>query len=101
MNLTSQQTDFINTVLAGQDNTTLQARAGTGKTSTILATVAALHAANPRQSVVICAYSKDIEIEITGKLQKIGYDWKFVVAKTIHALGFGLVRQAFGGVQLS
>lgn len=49
----------------------------------------------PRAELLVCAFNKSIEIEISGKLKEAGYDWKQVQAKTIHGLGYGLVRFVF------
>lgn len=95
MKPTNQQQAFIDALLNTAANLALVARAGCGKTSTILMGVAAQYAQNPRLEVLICAFNKAIEVEMSEKLKKAGYDWKQVQAKTIHSLGFGLLRFLF------
>ena len=96
MKLTPQQTAFIDAVTAQERNIALIARAGSGKTSTILAAVDALRASSSTLTIEVCAYNKAIETEITNKLKRRGHaDWKLTGAHTAHALGWGLVRFAF------
>jgi superfamily I DNA/RNA helicase len=96
MNLTAQQTAFVDTVVRQERNVALIARAGSGKTSTILAAVDALRASSSTLTVAVCAYNKAIEVEISAKLKARGHtDWKVTGAQTAHAMGWGLVRFAF------
>jgi len=96
MNLTQQQSDFVYAVTAQDRNIALIARAGTGKTSTILAAVDALRETSPQLTITVCAYNKAIEVEISAKLKANGHtDWKTTAAQTAHAMGWGLVRFAF------
>lgn len=93
---TGQQQDFLDHILYARTNTALIARAGCGKTSTILMAVDKLVEINPRNEILICAYNKAIEVEISAKLKKAGHiDWKKVQAQTMHALGWGLIRYTF------
>lgn len=64
----------------------VRARAGTGKTTTI---IEAVNRVSTDQSVLVCAFSKTIELELT---KRIGQSPN-VVAKTLHALGFACVRR--------
>jgi superfamily I DNA/RNA helicase len=96
MNLTPQQTAFIDAVTRQERNVALIARAGSGKTSTILAAVDALRASSSTLAITVCAYNKAIEVEISAKLKRNGHtDWKVTGAQTAHAMGWGLVRFAF------
>jgi superfamily I DNA/RNA helicase len=96
MNLTPQQSAFVDTVVRQERNVALIARAGSGKTSTILAAVNALRASSSDLAITVCAYNKAIEVEISAKLKKAGHtDWKVTGAQTAHAMGWGLVRFAF------
>lgn len=95
-NLTTQQTAFVDAVVNGSDNISLIARAGSGKTTTIMAAVKALSKAKPNSSIVVCAYNKAIANEIQDKLNKAGLnDWRKVSGTTIHSLGFSLVKFVF------
>lgn len=96
MNLTGQQTAFVDAVTRQERNVALIARAGSGKTSTILAAVDALRATSSSLAITVCAYNKAIEVEISAKLKRNGHtDWKITGAQTAHAMGWGLVRFAF------
>ena len=96
MNLTPQQSAFVAAVTAQERNIALIARAGSGKTSTILAAVDALRAGSSTLAITVCAYNKAIEVEISAKLKRNGHtDWKVTAAQTAHAMGWGLVRFAF------
>ena len=95
MTPTAQQTAFLTALRDTSSHLALVARAGCGKTSTILLGVAQEVARNPRIEVLVCAFNKAIEVEISEKLVKAGFDWKQAQAKTAHSLGFGLLRFAF------
>ena len=100
MKLTNQQLAFIDAVVDGSGHKCLRARAGTGKTSTILETVSVYVEKFPEHEIAICAFGKAIQIEISDKLKTRKIDWKQCQATTTHALGFSLVRQAFKGVKV-
>jgi superfamily I DNA/RNA helicase len=73
------------------------ARAGTGKTTTILEAVR--HA--PERKILIAAFNKSIATELTEKLQTKGNEWSHVQAKTLHSLGFAFVRKNWNNVRLA
>jgi DNA helicase II / ATP-dependent DNA helicase PcrA len=96
MTPTVQQQNFLNKLLSSTGHIALVARAGCGKTSTILMAVDALVAANPRQEIQVCAFNKTIADEVGAKLKKAGHtDWRQVMASTLHSMGFGLLKFAF------
>lgn len=93
---TPQQKDFFEFVLNDRANGALIARAGCGKTSTILGAVDLIMKHVPGSKTTIAAYNKAIEVEITEKLKKAGHDdWKRIQASTMHSLGWGVVKYAF------
>jgi ATP-dependent DNA helicase UvrD/PcrA len=98
--LTSQQSDFIDVILESKRHVALRARAGTGKTSTVIEATDAYVQANPRCEIAICAFGKSIADEISAKLRAKDIDWKRANGATTHSLGFGLVRTAFEGVKV-
>jgi superfamily I DNA/RNA helicase len=65
-------------------NLIVRARAGTGKTTTIVEAISFA----PEQSILLCAFNKKIAEELTGRLTnpKAG-------AKTLHSIGFAAVRR--------
>lgn len=96
MTPTTQQAAFLQALLTTSNHLALVARAGSGKTSTILMGVDAYAAANPRDEILVCAFNKAIADEVAGKLKAAGHiDWQKVQASTLHGLGFGLVRYVF------
>lgn len=98
MNLTAQQIAFKNELLDSSSNIALLARAGTGKTSTILAGVVEYARKFPNHEITICAFGKAIQTEIAAKLAAAGLnDWRRVQAATSHSMGWSLVRFAFKG----
>lgn len=70
----------------GHGNLVVRARAGTGKTTTILEALA--HA--PEQNALLCAFNKRIAEELTAKLRN-----PRASAKTLHSLGFSFLRRAW------
>lgn len=93
---TAQQAAFLKALTETTDNLALVARAGCGKTATILMGVDAIAQQQPDAEVLVCAFNKAIAEEVSGKLKKAGHtNWRTVQASTLHALGFGLVKFAF------
>lgn len=66
----------------------LVARAGCGKSSTLLALTQHIVERNPRVSIFLGAYNKPIADELTGKIKSLGIDWKNAQAKTLHGAGY-------------
>ncbi len=96
MNLTTQQKAFVTALLTTTRNVALVARAGCGKTSTILAAVEAYSRAYPSHEITICAFGKAIQKEIEQKLVAMGLtDWRKHQASTTHSMGWGLVKYVF------
>lgn len=75
----------------GSGNLVARARAGTGKTTTI---VRALDFA-PEESILVCAFNKKIEIELTKRVRNAN-----VLIKTLHALGLSVVRKVWERIQI-
>lgn len=93
---TPQQQDFLSALLNTTSHLALRARAGCGKTSSILLGVDAIRQADPWAEVLCIAYNKAIADEVGGKLKARGHtDWRLTQASTLHALGFGLLKYAF------
>lgn len=101
MNRTVQQQDFISAVIEAvqsgmQQHFCLRARAGTGKTSTLMELVDDYLAAFAAHEITLCAFNKAAADEMQAKLEKRGHtDWRSVKASTIHSLGFGLMKNLF------
>lgn len=101
MKRTSQQQNFVGTVMAAARtgrgaNFCLRARAGSGKTSTVLELVGDYTREFPSREVTVCAFGKAAADELKTKLEARGLtNWRQVNASTIHALGFGLIKFVF------
>jgi superfamily I DNA/RNA helicase len=95
---TPQQTNFIEAVITstkagGGENHCLRARAGTGKSATIIELVDDYAKQFPAHVITLCAFNKEAAKELGEKLVAHGHkDWKQVNAATIHSLGFGLIK---------
>lgn len=74
----------------------LLARAGCGKSSTLLALVKHLIKRNPRVSIFIGAYNRPIANELSAKLTELAIDWKNAQANTIHGAGLSAWRKVTG-----
>jgi superfamily I DNA/RNA helicase len=93
---TAQQQDFLTALTGTTSHLALVARAGCGKTSTILLGVNAIARANPRAEILVCAFNKSIADEVGQKLKEAGHrDWRTVQASTLHSMGFGLLKYMF------
>ena len=93
---TAQQQAFLAALTDTTENLALEARAGCGKTSTIMLGVDALRAANERTRILVCAFNAAIVKEIDGKLRDAGHGFPSVQAKTAHGLGTSLLKDAYG-----
>lgn len=94
------QTAVINTVKAGRRHTVVDAKAGAGKSFTILSAAAALSTSNALNGgTLMLAFNKDIAAELVKKAKDRGIcigGYKGVTIKTFHALGFGAWRNFMG-----
>jgi superfamily I DNA/RNA helicase len=95
-NPTGQQQAFLTALVNTTSNLALVARAGCGKTSTILLGVSAYRERFPTAEILVCAFNKAIASEVQAKLKAAGHsDWRLVQAATAHSLGWSLVRFVF------
>ena len=76
----------------GKGNLVVRARAGTGKTTTILEMVEK-HC--PETRILLTAFNKTIATELQSRIKS-----PHVQAKTLHGLGFSFVRSMWGNVQV-
>lgn len=94
---TSEQkaiTDFVADPKAG--NLIVQALAGSGKTSTILASLKRL----PQRSALLCAFNKRIATELEAKLPTMPRTHAAHV-KTFHAIGLRVLKQNYPHLQVN
>lgn len=97
--LSNQQADVVAWTLDGAGHLELMARAGCGKTYTLLQVVKAI-VDYKLGDVALTAFNKSISEEIKGKLEAAKYDWRTAQAGTSHSFGFGAWRKAAPGAKL-
>lgn len=98
--LSPQQAAVIAWVLQETGSLELVARAGCGKTSTLMAVVDAI-ATNNLGDVALMAYNKSIAEELKAKLEAAGYDWKVAQAGTVHSFGYSAWRKVAPGAKVN
>ncbi|WAM28559.1 UvrD-helicase domain-containing protein [Myxococcus sp. NMCA1] len=86
-----QQNAIFDFFARGEGNAVVRARAGTGKTTTILEGIS--HA--PEKAIVLAAFNKRIADELVTKLKNPA-----ATAKTLHGLGFAAVKTYWKGTAL-
>jgi superfamily I DNA/RNA helicase len=75
----------------GEGNLVIRARAGTGKTTTILKAIGYA----PEESILLAAFNKKIAEELKTRLENPKAE-----AKTLHSVGFGFVLRNWNGAKL-
>ncbi|WP_162159730.1 UvrD-helicase domain-containing protein [Cystobacter fuscus] len=86
-----QQNAIFDFFATGKGNAVVRARAGTGKTTTILEGITYA----PESDIVLAAFNKRIAEELVTKLKNPA-----ATAKTLHALGFAAVKTYWNGTAL-
>lgn len=89
-NWSNEQTEIFNWFRSGTGHLVVQARAGTGKTTTIVE--AFKHA--PEAKICYCVFNKKNQIEAQNKVTD-----SRVQVKTLHALGYAFIRQMWPNVR--
>ena len=75
----------------------IEATAGAGKTTTLLESVLA----GDDPSTLICAFNKRIQLDMEAKLARRPVQGRRMIqVKTLHALGLGVLKRAWGNVQV-
>lgn len=87
----TQQEAIFGWFKSGKGNLVVRARAGTGKTTTILQAISFA----PESRILLAAFNKKIAEELKTKLRNPAAE-----AKTLHSVGFGLVLRNWSGVKL-
>lgn len=75
----------------GRGNAVVRARAGTGKTTTLVEGIDRA----PEKKILLAAFNKSIASELTQRIRNPAAE-----AKTLHALGFGCILRARGATQV-
>lgn len=94
-----QQTAVIEWIYNERGSLELLARAGCGKTYTLMRAVTAIVKAE-RGDVALMAYNKKIADELKFKIQQLGYDWRIAQAGTCHSFGFAAWRKMAPNVKV-
>lgn len=97
-NWSGQQDAIFTEWVDGTGNVVVIARAGTGKTTTIVEAVIRRAKRYPNNRVVVCAFNKRIADELTTRFVAAGV--RNVEVKTLHSLGYAAVRRAWENVRL-
>ena len=86
MALSTQQQAVVDFAVSGEGSLNLVARAGCGKTFTLIETVKAIKVAKPEAEIALVAYNRSIANELDLKLKEFGYG-NSVKANTMHSVG--------------
>lgn len=95
----AQQLEVIRWIYEEYGSLELSARAGCGKTFTLMQAVSAIVKAH-LGDVALMAYNKKIADELKFKLEQAGYDWRTAQAGTCHSFGFTAWRKMAPQVQV-
>jgi len=85
-----QQQAVIDWALEEKGHLNLIARAGCGKTSTLMMLVDQLP---EEDSIFVGAFNRSIAAELEARLKTAGHDWKHARASTMHSAGLGAWRK--------
>jgi superfamily I DNA/RNA helicase len=83
-------------ILARGRDLVVLARAGTGKTTTMVEAAIRVCRANPGARVLTCAFNVKNARDLQDKLQVAGLDWKTASAKTLNSVGLATCKKAWG-----
>jgi len=86
-----QQKAIFGKFKSGKGNVVVRARAGTGKTTTILEGISYA----PENKILLAAFNKKIAEELKTKLRNPNAE-----AKTLHSIGFGFILRNWSGINL-
>lgn len=100
--LSDQQQAVVDFIRNGRGSLNLVARAGCGKTHTVVHGICkTIYDEQPRAEVAAMAYNKAAGNEIKGRLTSIGLtDWRRLQAGTVHSFGFAAWRKAAPNVRI-
>lgn len=88
-------------ILASGRDLVILARAGTGKTSTMVEAVIRFCRKHAQARVLTCAFNVKNARELDDRLRAAGLDWKQAKAQTLNSVGLATVKKAWGkGIQV-
>lgn len=97
--LSDQQAAVVNWVITGKGSCIMLARAGCGKTFSLVTVVRTIIGCN-LGDIVAMAFNKPIADELGSKFKQLGIDWKQAQAATCHSLGFSAWRKVAPNVKV-
>jgi superfamily I DNA/RNA helicase len=100
MKLSQQQQAVLSWADTGSGSLNLIARAGCGKTFTLLELVKHIAKVEPHAEIFLGAYNKKIADELKAKLTQAGVGWKQCSAGTLHSAGFSAWRKVAPAVKV-
>jgi DNA helicase-2/ATP-dependent DNA helicase PcrA len=90
-----QQTALFDWIREGRGSTFMQARAGTGKTTTLMGACEVLREIGELGSVAMAAFNTKIVAEVKEKLALAEFSWKDVNVNTFHGHGYKVLRKVY------
>ncbi len=90
------QENFYTEYVNGKRHIIVRARAGTGKTTSIVEAVLRLLSFDASRVIVVCAFNKNIAEELITRF--VGFN---VIVKTLHAIGLQCVKRFWPDVKVS
>lgn len=90
-----QQSALFDWVREGRGSTFMQARAGTGKTTTLIGVCEVLREIGELGSVAMAAFNTKIVAEVKEKLARAEFSWKDVNVRTFHGHGYAPLKKVY------
>lgn len=84
-------------ILTRKRDLVVLARAGTGKTTTMVEAIVRWcrdSERRPRDNALLCAFNKKVQEELAGRLKAAGLPWEQAKAQTLHSVGLAAIRRA-------
>ena len=99
MGLSTYQAAIVNEIIAGTSNIVVDAKAGAGKSYTIMQSLKALKERGQSQRSLLMAFNKNIQKELEAKVADLGAS-NFVTVKTFHSVGYSALRSICKGKRI-
>jgi DNA helicase-2/ATP-dependent DNA helicase PcrA len=93
MALNEQQEAIVSEIRDGEGSLIVQARAGCGKTFTLVEGVVKTIVDEKMGSAVLMAFNKSAATEFEARIERMGDEYTVVSTGTVHSLGFGAWRR--------
>ncbi len=99
MGLSTYQAAIVNEIIAGTSNIVVDAKAGAGKSYTIMQSLKALKEAGDSRRCLLMAFNKNIQKELEAKVADLGAS-SYVTVKTFHSVGYSALRSICKGKRI-